>query len=704
MMISNKKQRNIVKVLVFRTGGRAFDYLSDNELEIGDIVKIPFGRQKTYGLIIQTSTTSTLSSSKLKQVIACLPAPFKLTKTQLELSFWMAQYYHDNVYVYQSMMLPKSIKQGILKDFIPQDQYFFNFQKKTKLSKTQQACITWLTSTQCERITHEALVAEGFGESTIKSLIKQGFLNVVKDQKPLDFELSDVQQQAYAGILSNDHCSVLHGVTASGKTYVYLALIRDVLRQKGQVLVLVPEIGLTPQTTSKLRQHLNAHSVYWHSQLSDGQKASVWGAVFNADIEVVIGTRSALFLPYKNLQLIIVDEEHDMSFYQQNRPYFSARDLAVLMSKKLKIKTVLGTATPSLETYNNVSQNRYQYVDLPSTFRGNQVFWHIVDARKEKLQQGISPQIIKQVKLSLQRGNQVLFFLNRRGYAPLTLCHGCGWIYMCDQCDVKLTYSKTKKLYSCHLCQKTYEPINACKSCGSEALFMVGQGTEKLEDSLTKIFPDIQILRVDADTTSTISQWAKVRQSILSGQAKIIIGTQMLAKGHDFPNLTDVIVLDADHALHATDFRSVERWGQRIKQVAGRCGRGNEQGHVWVQTHVPNHPAFEKLQKSRYDEFAQYLLSMRDEAQWPPNHFLAKIKMVYDTFGKLEKELEKILCAAIKNIEFIGPIFPSIQKRQNQFHGYILLKANKRIDLANACRYLASKQYRVEIDPQDLEA
>ncbi|MEE2770545.1 MAG: primosomal protein N' [Pseudomonadota bacterium] len=702
-MISNKKQLNVAKVLVFRTGGRAFDYLADN-LEAGIIVKVPFGKQTTFGLVIETSTTSAVSKSKLKAVIEFLPEPFRLTQFQLELSFWMAQYYHDNVYVYQSMMLPKTIKQGKIKPFFPQDQYAFTLQTVKKLSTRQQACIEWLKSIQCHRISHEALLAEGFGESTIKSLIKVGFLTVVTDPIPLPYKLSETQEKAYQKISANHHCSVLHGVTASGKTYVYLSLIKDAIAERGQVLVLVPEIGLTPQTTAKLRQHLKANSVYWHSQLSDGQKSSIWGAVYDKSVEVVIGTRSALFLPFKNLKLIIVDEEHDMSFYQQNRPYFSVRDLAVLISKKLNIKSVLGTATPSLETFNNVIQSRYQYVDLANTFKGREVGWHVVDARRQRLDFGIAPEIINQVKSSLEKGNQVLFFLNRRGYAPITLCHGCGWVYVCEQCDVKLTYSKSKSSYSCHLCQKKYQPIEVCSNCGSDALVKVGQGTEKLEDSLGKIFPNIDILRVDADTTSTISQWAKVRHKILSGEPMIIVGTQMLAKGHDFPNLTDVIVLDADYALHATDFRSIERWGQRLKQVAGRCGRGDHEGRVWVQTHLPNHPALEKLQQSNYDEFANYLLNMRNDAQWPPNHFLAKIKLVANTLASLEKELNQIIQSNLENIEFIGPIFPAIQKRLNQFHGYVLLKATKRLHLANACREMVQKQYRVEIDPQDLEA
>lgn len=703
-MISNKKQSNITKVLVFNTGGRAFDYLVEDNVDIGMIVKVPFGRRDVYGLVIEKNVNTTLAKTKLKKIKSLLSEPFCLTKNQIDLSYWMAQYYHDNVYVYQSMMLPKAIKQGKIQPFLPQDQYAFNKEVAVKLSPKQRACVDWILSAQCRRITHEALVAEGFGEATIKSLVRLGCLDVEMDPQPIDFTLSEAQTEAFEYISQSSECSVLHGVTASGKTYVYLALIKQVLSRQGQVLVLVPEIGLTPQTTAKLRQHLKASSVYWHSQLSDGQKSGVWGAVYNGEIEVVIGTRSALFLPFKNLQLIIVDEEHDMSFYQQNRPYFSVRDLGVLMAKKLNIKAVLGTATPSLETFNNVGQGRYQYVNLAATYKGSGVHWRIIDARKQRLQMGIAPEIIQQVNVSLQKGNQVLFFLNRRGYAPLTLCHGCGWVYVCEQCDVKLTFSKTKDAYSCHLCQKQYEPISKCNNCSSDALVKVGQGTEKLEDSLGKLFPEHSVLRVDADTTSTVSQWAKVRHSILSGQANIIIGTQMLAKGHDFPNLTDVIVLDADHALHATDFRSIERWGQRLKQVAGRCGRGDSQGQVWVQTHLPNHPAFAKLQRHDYDEFANYLLGMRNEAQWPPNHFLAKIKLVADSFSQLEKSLEQILKQEIENVELIGPVFPNVQKRQNQFHGYVLLKACRRIYLANACRYMANMHYRIEMDPQDLEA
>lgn len=701
-MRSNKKQLNIAEIQVFQAGRRVFDYLVDGEVKLGAIVRIPFGKRTVYGLVKSVLLSSKVDASKLKKVLEQLPEPFCLSQTQIELSHWMSSYYHDDLDVYQSMMLPKWIKQGKTQPLMPQHKYILCAQDNVKLSPRQKACIDWIQSTECEQIAHEALIAQGFGEPTIKSLLSSGWLSTIS-AGTLPFVLSDAQKLAVEKVLQHDHCTVLHGVTASGKTYVYLGLIESILEKGGQVLVLVPEIGLTPQITAKMRQHLDAPSIYWHSQLSDGQKSGVWEGVFNHDIGVVIGTRSAIFLPFKNLQLIIVDEEHDMSFYQQNRPYFSARDLAVLMAKLQNIRVVLGTATPSLETFNNVADGRYQYIELPKSYQGHTVDWHIVDARKQKLSQGIAPQILAQVKATLDQGHQVLFFLNRRGYAPLTLCHGCGWVYVCDQCDVKLTYSMSKKAYRCHLCQKNYPMVENCPSCGSDAVVQVGQGTEKLSEILKKTFPSTDVIRVDADSTSTPAQWAKVRQKILSAEGLIIVGTQMLAKGHDFPRLTQVVVLDADYALHATDFRSIERWGQRLKQVAGRCGRQLQAGHIWVQTHLPGHPAFEKLQKGSYDEFASYLLNMRCAAQWPPRYFLAKIKVVEKSVALLDKTLDKLLGYDL-GVEMIGPIYPYIQKRQNQYHGYVLLKSNKRELLGRACRHMSDRAYLVEMDPQDLEA
>ena len=703
-MRSNKNKLNIAKVLVFRTGGRLFDYIANDMAVNGSIVKIPFGKKITHGLLVQLMPSTHLNKSQLKEIIEILPSPFCLTDKQIQLSQWMARYYHDDVYVYQAMMLPKWIKQAKLQPYVPQDKYAIKDIDRRKLSKIQQACVNWMHGCQIDFVTHEALIAEGFGEATIKSLIRLGILEISKSDKRNEFELSNIQKAAVDSILSTPLCSVLHGVTGSGKTYVYLALIQSVLNSGGQILVLVPEIGLTPQITAKLREYLSTISVYWHSQLSDGQKSSIWGAVYNSEIKVVIGTRSAMFLPFKNLKMIIVDEEHDMSFNQQNRPYFSVRDLSVLLAKEQGIKTILGSATPALETYNNVIQGKYHYVSLDQAFSGNKANWHIIDARKQHLTAGIANEIIQRVATSLGAGNQVLFFLNRRGYAPITLCHSCGWVYVCEHCDVKLTFSKKDQKYRCHMCQKQYPELDHCQSCASDALIKVGQGTEKLADNLETLFPNYQVLRVDADTTSSTSQWARVRQTILSGKPMVIVGTQMLAKGHHFPSLSDVIVLDADHALYATDFRSIERWGQRLKQVAGRCGRGDKPGSVWVQTHLPHHPAFTKLESNDYELFAEYLLQMRNDAKWPPNYFLAKIKLVASSISVLEKELGKILAQSFDHIEMIGPIFPSIQKRQNLYHGYVLIKANKRGDLANACRHLAQQAHRIEMDPQDLEA
>lgn len=698
------KSTFVLNVLIFSTGGRIFDYLANEPLQQGDMVQVSFGRRQVVALVMGLVDESHLSAEKLKTITQALEAPFKLTAGQIYLAQWMTKYYHDSLACYCAMMLPKWIKLGKTTPFIAPFDYAVEFGVKHKYSLQQKMLVDWLKENELKHINHEMLLAQGFGQRTIKSLVNAGTLVLDHQTQTMPYTLSEPQEKAVDAVLNTPGCTLLHGVTASGKTYVYIDLIKRKLASGGQVLILVPEIGLTPQTTEKIRRHVTATLCYWHSQLAEGQKSGIWEAVYNQTIHVVVGTRSALFLPFQNLQLIIVDEEHDQSFYQQNRPFFSVRDLAVVLGKQQNIPVVLSSATPSLESFHNVNKGRYQYVQMDKAFSGHVLQWHVVDARRQHLVKGIEPSIVAHVEQVLAQKQQVLFFLNRRGYAPLTLCHGCGWIYQCDHCDVKLTYSKEKGRHRCHLCDATFEDVAVCQSCKMDGLIKVGQGTERLAETLAMLFPSASILRVDADTTATPAQWANVRQCILNHEVDLIVGTQMMAKGHDFPMLSSVVVLDVDHALHATDFRAIERWGQRLRQVAGRCGRQQKNGYVWVQTHNPGHPALSHLQSEDYHVFADYLLQMRAEAAWPPNSFLAKVKLIETSDERLTRGLAKLMAHPLPNIEMIGPIYPGIKKRQNHHHGYVLLRSCSRESLARACRHFTQQQYRVEVDPQDLEA
>lgn len=694
----------ILNVLIFSTGGRVFDYLASESLQLGDMVQVSFGRRQVVALVMGQVAESQLSREKLKTIHQSLGIPFKLTASQIYLATWMTKYYHDTLACYCTMMLPKWIKLGKTTPYVAPFDYAVESGVKHKYSPQQKVLVEWLKENDLKFVNHEMLLSQGFPQRTIKSLVNAGVLTLDHQTQTIPYTLSKPQDDAVQAILNASGCTLLHGVTASGKTYVYIDLIRRKLASGGQVLILVPEIGLTPQTTEKIRRHVNGTLCYWHSQLAEGQKSGIWEAIYKQEINVVVGTRSALFLPFQNLALIIVDEEHDQSFYQQNRPFFSVRDLAVVLGKQQNIPVVLSSATPSLESFHNVNKNRYRYVQMDKAFSGHTLQWHVVDARKQHLVQGIEPSIITHIEQVLAQKQQALFFLNRRGYAPLTLCHGCGWIYQCNHCDVKLTYSKEKKQHRCHLCDTTFADIKVCQSCKMDGLMKVGQGTERLAETLGHLFPGARILRVDADTTATPMQWANVRQRILNQEVDLIVGTQMMAKGHDFPMLSSVVVLDADHALHATDFRAVERWGQRLRQVAGRCGRQQKNGYVWVQTHNPGHPALSHLQHEDYHVFADYLLQMRAEAAWPPNSFLAKVKLVETDDERLTRGLTKLMTHHFPDIEMIGPIYPGIKKRQNQHHGYVLLRACSREALAKACRHFTRQQYRVEVDPQDLEA
>jgi primosomal protein N' (replication factor Y) len=498
--------------------------------------------------------------------------------------------------------------------------------------------------------------------------------------------LNPAQQQAVDAIgehLNGFQPLLLEGVTGSGKTEVYLQAIEQVLATDRQVLVLVPEIGLTPQLLERFRRRFPLPIALLHSGLNDTERLCAWLMAREGKSPIVIGTRSAVFTPLPNIGLIIVDEEHDPSFKQQDGFRYSGRDVAVVRAQRHRIPIILGTATPSLESLHNALQGRYLHLDLPER-AGTAVHpaIHLLDVRQQQMEEGLSAPLQKAMHQHLDSGGQVLLFLNRRGYAPTLLCHDCGWVSHCRRCDAHMTYYARSGRLRCHHCGAEHPVPAQCPDCGNLDLRPVGQGTERIEQVLKQLFPDTGIVRIDRDSTRRKGAMDALLAEVHSGEGRILIGTQMLAKGHHFPNVTLVGILDADQGLFSIDFRAGERMAQLIVQVAGRAGRADKPGTVLIQTHVPDHPLLRLLVEKDYAHFARATLKERKEAHMPPFSHLALLRAeAVDRNAPSAYLMEaKALAEQLPHdgIWLLGPVPAPMERRAGRNRAQLLLQADSR--------------------------
>jgi primosomal protein N' (replication factor Y) (superfamily II helicase) len=413
--------------------------------------------------------------------------------------------------------------------------------------------------------------------------------------------------------------ALLQGVTGSGKTEIYLQRIADVRTAGRQALLLAPEIGLTPQLQQRLAQRFGESVAVYHSGLTEAARARLWLQARDGEVEVVVGTRSAILLPFRNLGLIVVDEEHDTAYKQQDGFRYSARDLAILRAQRLKIPVLLGSATPSLESLHNAASGRYRHLRLQARVHAaTPPRVRLLDVRAQPLQHGLSAPLLEAVQRHVDDGGQALLFLNRRGFAPLLLCHDCGWIAPCPECDARLTVHRARALLICHHCGAQQPLVRQCPSCDGRALVAVGQGTERIEDALRNRFPRHRVERFDSDRLRKAGELSRLLADIRSGAIHILVGTQVLAKGHDFDGLSLVGIVSADQALYGSDFRAIERMGQLVTQVAGRAGRAARPGEVLLQTHEPDHPLLQTLVRGGYEALSEALLAERRQFGLPP--------------------------------------------------------------------------------------
>lgn len=635
--------------------------------QIGQRVCVPFRNQQKTGIILGITQQSHIATNKLKSITSLLDEQPILPNSLLKLATWLSDYYHYPIGEVFAVMLPTLIRQG---EALP-----------INLDDTKQSIVE-------VNATHFSLNEE-----------QQAAVNQVL-----------AQQQEY-------HTWVLDGITGSGKTEVYLQLIAQVLQQGKQALVLVPEIGLTPQTIQRFAARFNAEIVILHSNLTDKQRAQAWLKAQSGKAHIIIGTRSAIFTPMLNPGIIIIDESHDLSFKQQDSLRYHARDVAIKRAQIENIPVILGSATHSLETLLNAARHRFSLIKLTQR-AGNAVppQFELLDIRNHYLREGISPKVIELIELHLQRKEQVLLFINRRGFAPALMCHHCGWLAECNRCDAKYTYHLSPLHLHCHHCDNT-KPIPAhCPKCQSKNLIPLGLGTVKVETVLSDIFPDAVIVRVDKDSTRRKQSMDKLIDKINNGKADILIGTQMLAKGHHFANVTLVVILDGDSGFFASDFRATEYFAQTLTQVAGRCGRENKPGHVIIQTRNPDHPSLQQLIREGYQAFCQSALQERQQANLPPFSYLSLINARSKNTHTTHEFLEQVKALAIKDhtpaIKILGPIAAPICKRAGNFHYQLLLQTNDRILLKQFLTTLIkdinllpmSKKIRwsIDVDPVDL--
>ncbi|OOF53608.1 primosomal protein N' [Rodentibacter genomosp. 2] len=698
----------IVRVALAVPLPRLFDYLApdDTALVVGARVLVPFGTQKRVAIVVMFPTESDVEEDKLKEIIAPLDRVSLFSSVTLDWLYWAANYYQAPVGEVLFQALPVKLRNG--ENVVKNDRTFWRITEEgtnallngeLKRSKKQTEALRCLLENDLEKGNNDftpavwsALKSKNFVQA-IRVQQEQKSWQAILHDKPLvnvnnRLTLNKQQALAFSQLMFQREFNVwlLEGVTGSGKTEIYLQYIEEILKSGKQVLVLVPEIGLTPQTVQRFNARFNVEIDVLHSHLNDTQRLNVWERARTGQSAVVIGTRSALFTQFANLGAIILDEEHDGSFKQQDGWRYHTRDLAIVLARKLAIPVLMGSATPSLESINNVQNGKYKHLTL-SKRAGNATALRqfVIDLKNQRVQNGLSKPLLERMKNHLEKGNQVLLFLNRRGFAPVLLCHECGWIAQCPHCEKPYTYHQYQRALRCHHCGSQKVIPRQCDHCGSTHLVTTGLGTEQLEETLKAQFPDYSVARIDRDSTARKGKLERYLADIQQGKSQILVGTQMLAKGHHFPNVTLVALVNVDSALFSLDFRAEERLAQLYIQVAGRSGRVEKQGEVVLQTHYPDHPLLTILLAKGYQAFAEETLRLRHSMGLPPFSFQAlfKAQARYSELAELclMQIADFFRSQNVEGLHILGPMPAPFGKKAGQFRWQLLLQHASRMVL-----------------------
>jgi primosomal protein N' (replication factor Y) len=729
----------ILKVAVNVPLSRDFDYLPSKtgpEPLLGCRVRVPFGRRQQIGMVTGHSQTTDIPLHKIKPCIEVLDREPLLAEADLWLIRFTSDYYHHPIGEVVSAALPSRLRQG-----------------KSLHPEVEKVAITAIgEDTDLEALTKRAprqaelllALLDAGGEGLEADYLTDILPTWRRSMKPLaekqfassftargdDFDerligekqsgptLNNEQQAALRTLRESDQfaASLLDGVTGSGKTEVYLQRVQDVLDKGKQALILVPEIGLTPQLVSRLSERLGLQPALLHSGLTDNERLTAWRAARSGSARLIVGTRSAIFTPLKNPGLIIVDEEHDHSFKQQEGLRYSARDLAIAKAKHLDIPVILGSATPTLEMLQHCRNGTYKHIVLPARAGGAQApTIRLLDTIRSPTVDGISDPLAASIRTHIDAGSQVLLFLNRRGFAPTLICSQCGHIAGCERCDSRLTVHANSRELRCHHCGFCRALTDQCDECG-ETVRPLGEGTERLEESLVNRFPDAVVSRIDSDTTQKKGAMHDALENATLGRANILVGTQMLSKGHHFPKLTLVGVINADQGLFGTDFRSSERLAQSVVQVAGRAGRESRKGEVLIQTAFPDNPFWRTLIDGGYRQMSDEALAEREITRWPPFTRLALLRAAahnkVDAHHFLDVARRHLGSESADTLRILGPVDAPMARRAGRYRAQLLLQSSDRSTLHRVLRVLrpqleADKSARkvrwsIDVDPIEL--
>jgi len=728
---------SIVRVALDVPLATLFDYRADDAVAVGQRVLVPFGPRQLVGVVMECVAVSSVSAARTKPVLQVLEGSVPLSARFISLMNFCSDYYHYPIGQAVFTALPTRLRSDKPVTTKPVMHYRLSdagagldLEDVPKRKDVARRILLKLAEHPCA-LKQLKLLSASAG-TQLKWLGEQGWVEQYQAGEPATGDagvvaphvfanahvLTGEQQQAVDSITqaTKFECFLLHGVTGSGKTEVYVHLMDHALQQGGQVLLLVPEINLTPQLEDYFRSRFpDAELVSLHSGLSENQRMTHWLHAQSGVAQIVLGTRLSVFAELPRLALILVDEEHDTSYKQQDGLRYSARDVAIFRASQCDIPIVLGSATPSLETYFNAQNGRYRMLRLTARAQAAASLPAIkcINTNQTLMFEGISEMLLREVAERISRGEQSLLFINRRGYAPVVMCTECGWLSDCKNCAGKMVLHLRDRRLRCHHCGYQLRMPRACPDCGHAELHPVGSGTQRIESALRERFPEARILRVDSDSTRNKHAWKVMRDQIHANEVDILVGTQMLAKGHDFPALTLVGALNPDSALYSADFRAGEKLFAQLMQVAGRAGRADKPGVVLIQTAFPDHPLFLCLQNHDFEGWAATQLAERQMAGFPPFVYQVMLRAEGLNEGEVYAYLNQARDAAVElamSAEILGVIPASLARRANHFRAQLLIQAPTRKELQQFLRAwqplldcLQTQKLRCSLDIDPLE-
>ncbi len=729
----------ILKVAVPTPLRRVFDYLpvvGTQAPVAGTRIRVPFGQRQVIGILLEITDGSTLPEKQLKLALEYLDSEPLFSAELFQALLWASDYYQHPVGDTFATALPKLIRTGspikqtgeIRYRALPPKQ---GLESQLARAPRQRELIETLASRG--PLSMAEIRQAGFDRALLRQLEDKGLTETSvadrSEEKPYPDAMVSASPvrpnpEQIRALTAIEHdlgfqCSLLDGVTGSGKTEVYMQVMTKVLEAGKQCLLLVPEIGLTPQNLRRFEQRFNCPVVAMHSAMTDRDRLLAWRATRSGCAPIVIGTRSAIFLPLANPGIIIIDEEHDASFKQQEGLRYSARDFAIKRAQLENIPVVLGSATPSLESLNNALAGKFQHLKLSRRAGlASAPKMSLIDVASDPVSEGVSTALSVKIERHLQQGNQVLLFINRRGYAPILQCDRCRWYCKCHHCNANMTVHANPPSLRCHHCEARANIPSHCPHCKSDKIATLGTGTQKLELFLTKKYRPFPVLRIDRDSTRGREAFTQLTDKINQGEPSILLGTQMLAKGHHFPDVTLVAVLDADIGLFSPDFRGQEQMIQTIVQVAGRAGRANKVGEVVIQTRYAEHPGLNSLMTQSYEHCAKALLRERQLSRMPPFNHLCLLRIESSVlqqgvrFARHCFETAFRLQQLVQQIELIGPLPAPMEKKAGRFRFQLHIKSASRPRLQRFLQQLAMKietgktpsqvRWSLDVDAQDL--